>query len=86
MKKKIIFFVVVMFLAFQPLSVNLGALANEKNETNGTNDCNSCSQKLPLQMEKNGFLNVSVVVNEVKEDLNIAEKFTHSDYSREDFD
>lgn len=30
MKKKLIFFVMVMFLAFQPLSVNLGALAKEK--------------------------------------------------------
>ncbi|MEY2372371.1 hypothetical protein [Lysinibacillus capsici] len=83
MKKKLIFFVMVMFLAFQPLSVNLGALAKEKNETT---DCNSCSQQAPLQIEKNGFLNDSVVVNEVKQDLDIAENFTHSEYSREDFD
>lgn len=83
MKKKLILFVMIMLLAFQPLSVNLGALAKETNEHN---DCNSCSQQAPLQIEKNGFLNNSVVVNEVKEDLDIAEKFTHSEYSREDFD
>ena len=68
----------VMFLAFQPLSVNLGALAKEKNETTDTTDCNSCSQQAPLQIEKNGFLNDSVVVNEVKQDLDIAENFTHT--------
>lgn len=36
MKKKLILFVMIMLLAFQPLSVNLGALAKETNEHN---DC-----------------------------------------------
>ncbi|MEY9972490.1 hypothetical protein ABH966_002865 [Lysinibacillus sp. RC46] len=85
MKKKLIFLVMVMFLALQPLSANLdGALAKE-DDVNNNNDC-GCSQKVPLQMEKAGFLNNNLVINDVKEDLDIAEKFNHSEYNKDDFD
>ncbi|WP_241747225.1 hypothetical protein [Lysinibacillus sphaericus] len=84
MKKKLIFLVMIMFLALQPLSVNLeGAIAKEIGENN---DCNSCSQKLPLQMEQAGFLKNNLVINDVKEDLDIAENFNHSEYNKDDFD
>ncbi|EON70381.1 hypothetical protein [Lysinibacillus sphaericus] len=84
MKKKLLFLLMVMFLAFQPLSVNLDrAFAKEKGENN---DCNSCSQKLPLPMEKAGLLKNNIVIHDVKEDLDIAEKFSHSEYNKDDFD